>query len=372
MSRNLKYVPIFRGRQEEVKVLVTHDFGPGIFPCLEIIKEVDRLPPKPRKTKKPDAKPIEPKEPKKFEEVYLPLLEKVNAKRVFVDIPVHLTPKRSMKPETLKFLQVVAGSREKRTEYINKLVDLKDKIIPVISTFSQRTGEPRSIELQERELRQTYPVLCFRTFAKTFVNDIEQIKKVSRPTDYLIMDWEDSSLDIEDEEQIDIIEEIKKCKCFKIIHRNAVPGNLTNIGLEHGKVVKVIDNSLIEIFQKYNGTSFSDYAGIKKDDISKGGGISPGFIYYDAVRNRFYGFKGTVDKPITFKTIIVPDVIASRATLRMNTAPLPFLSSVNFGWQMLNDINIGIEPGQSAAKFKRIGMEHYIHCLKTRIANGDF
>ena len=54
------------------------------------------------------------------------------------------------------------------------------------------------------------------------------------------------------------------------------------------------------------------------------------------------------------------------------SSPLAFLSPLNFGWQMINDIHSGIEPGQSAAKFKRIGMEHYIHCLKTRIANGDF
>ena len=41
MGKLLKYMPVLRVRQEEVKVLKSFDFGNRIYPCLEIIKELD-------------------------------------------------------------------------------------------------------------------------------------------------------------------------------------------------------------------------------------------------------------------------------------------------------------------------------------------
>ncbi|MBK9730018.1 MAG: hypothetical protein IPO83_01815 [Chitinophagaceae bacterium] len=68
----------------------------------------------------------------------------------------------------------------------------------------------------------------------------------------------------------------------------------------------------------------------------------------------------------------MPAVIASEATQRMKEHSLDFLGSDNKGWSIINKIHQGLEKGNSAAKFKRIGMEHYLHCLKCRIANHDF
>ena len=45
----LKYMPVLRVRQEEVKVLKHFNFEDAIYPCIEIIKEVIRLQPKFRK-----------------------------------------------------------------------------------------------------------------------------------------------------------------------------------------------------------------------------------------------------------------------------------------------------------------------------------
>jgi hypothetical protein len=56
----------------------------------------------------------------------------------------------------------------------------------------------------------------------------------------------------------------------------------------------------------------------------------------------------------------------------MHTSSLDYLGVRNKGWQIIIDINKKKEKGKSPAKFKRIGMEHYLHCIKSRIENGDF
>jgi hypothetical protein len=119
-------------------------------------------------------------------------------------------------------------------------------------------------------------------------------------------------------------------------------------------------------------------------NITDGGVISPGFIYYDAVENEFYGYrfkygshkKGGIKPDLSeFETTIVPAVIASDSTKRMRDSLLDYLGRDNIGWKMIRNIERGGafgESGKSAAKFKRIGMEHYLHCLKMKILNGDF
>src|SRR5258708_6238510 len=129
MGKALKYMPILRGRQEEIKVLKSFDFKDEIFPCLEIIKEVDRQMPKPKNGRKQ-------KRNKSFEEVYIPLISTVKAKHVFVDLPIHLKVSTGMKLETVEFLQSVVLKREKRTEYLKKFKILNSKVIPIISTYS--------------------------------------------------------------------------------------------------------------------------------------------------------------------------------------------------------------------------------------------
>ena len=60
---------------------------------------------------------------------------------------------------------------------------------------------------------------------------------------------------------------------------------------------------------------------------------------------------------------------------RMKTHPLDFLGTENEGWRIIKNIELGPqigESGKSAAKFKRISMEHYLHCIRTKITNGDF
>ncbi len=63
---------------------------------------------------------------------------------------------------------------------------------------------------------------------------------------------------------------------------------------------------------------FGGYAGIKKDDLTSGGAINPGFLFYNPVNNQFLGFRGHGEKSETkylsdFEDLIVPDVLASQA-----------------------------------------------------------
>jgi hypothetical protein len=356
---NLKYMPVFRLRQQEQLVLEAFDFGKRIFPCLEIIKEHDRE----RKNNQ-----------KSFEEILIPLLKKINSVKIFIDLPVHIRETRAMKKPTLNFFRKVISNRRIRTDYILKLNNLSDKIIPIISSYFPRTGEQNSILLQESDLRKHFKSLAFRTLTSNFKNDISQIEKIATKDDHLIVDFEDNTLEMEEDEEayLKIQERLNTFKkCPIIILRSAISDELTNVSLDHGKKITSVNNNHIYQFTDFSGSCFADYAGIKKDKITEGGGISPGFIYYDAIRNHFYGYKGKVKRLVEFETTIVPDVIASPATKRMSVAG-DFLDSRNFGWSIILGINSGKEKGKSMAKFKRIAMEHYLHCIRTKINKGDF
>lgn len=316
---------------------------------------------------------------KSFELDYLRLIANIKAKQVFVDLPVHLQPLDSMSLETLEFLQGIVSNRQKRTAYIKKLNLLAKKIIPVVSTYYNKTGEKGSITLQEKDLRPVFNVIAFRTFMKTFKQDISQIEPLLKETDFIIMDWEDEELDLKDDDQKEIVDYLKNLKCTIIVHRNSFNCKISNVGLQHGEIVEAINNCLLNKYKQFAGTSFSDYAGIKKDNLSGAPIVSPGFVFYDAVENEFYGFrykygghkKGDVSPDLSeFETTIIPAVISSDAIDRMKNNSLDYLGTENVGWKIIQDIHDGREPGRSPAKFKRIAMEHYLHCIKIKIAGG--
>jgi hypothetical protein len=374
MNTELKYIPIFRLRSEEQKVLSSFYFGKHMYPCVEIIKEVDRMPATTRKGKK-----IKPKPPKPFEVIHAPILAKISSEKVFVDLPIHMKYNNKVKREVIAFLRKVVYKRKERTSYLLKLAPLANKIIPVISTFSQSTGELNSIVLQESDLRRAFNVLAFRTFPNTFDSDLAQIKTVARSHDFLIVDLQDYIADPNDEDVIAIVEKLRQfSNCHISIVRPAMDHDITNIGLEHGQPVYEADNRLLKTYQQLQAHSFGDYVGIKKDKVNDGGGISPGFIFYNPVENNFYGFRGSLNSEgksnqelEDFETIIVPDVMKCKIFDQMNNSGIPFLSVNNRGWQMIIDIKHG-DSGKSMAKFKRISMEHYLHCIRAKIDAGLF
>lgn len=375
MNQKLKYVPLFRGLQEEFKILKTFDFGEHIYPCVEIVKEVFH---KVRQPKEGSGKPEKPE--KAFEESYLPLIKQIKSEKVFIDLPVQLKQNDKMNSESLLFLRTVVTVRDKRTEYMLKLASLKDFIVPVISTYSQITGERGSIKLQEQALRSTFTTLAFRTFIETFSTDLAYIKELARSEDYVLMDWSNTDLDITEGDQEDIVKELRELKCTVIFHRNPIPEEVTNVSLVNDEVVTKIDNTHIEKYTLFGGHCFSDYVGIKKSMLSGAPITSPGFLYYDAIQNNFYGYRylhGSNKKDDVkpsleeFETTIVPAIFKSAATERMLAMPNIYLTRDNKGYITLRNIERGSGPtsesGKSAAKFKKIGMEHYLYCMKVKI-----
>lgn len=372
-KEKLRYTPILRLRPEEKKVLTTFDFGNQIYPLIEIINEFEKKP-----ARIVTEKIITQKRLKRFDEIYLPVIRTINSVKVFVDLPVHMSDNRKVKPEVLEFLKRVVANRVERTNYLKKLKSTSDRMIPVISTYSQRTNELNSIVIQEKDLRDEFKILAFRTFPKTIKADMIQIEKIARSVDYLMVDLDTYSADPADEDIADVLEILKSFKkCHIIILKSAIDSALTNVSLEHGKIIARANNELLRNYRLIHGHSFGDYAGIKKDGVTKGFGLSPGFIYFEPCKNIYFGFKGNAQKENSEKfkeyaRTIVPAVINSEATKEMQASGLPYLSAENKGWQILNMINGGKFSGKSPRLFKRISIEHYLHCIRTKIENGDF
>ena len=69
---------------------------------------------------------------------------------------------------------------------------------------------------------------------------------------------------------------------------------------------------------------------------------------------------------------IVPAVLDSAIVATMKGAHPAFVNGDNYGFKLLEDIRAGVEKGKSQAKFKRISIEHYLHCMKIKAERGDF
>lgn len=369
------YIPIFRLREQEKAVLTSFEFDKDIFPYVEIFKE------KPRKSPVPSSKPSKKiKKEKKFHEHYLPTLNAINSEYVFVDLPVHLHRTRKMNEEVIEFLLKVVEKRDVRTAYMLSLSSCK-KVIPVVSTYSQISGEKNSILLQEAELRQTYSTVGYRTSEMTLDQDMLQIERIARPQDFLFVDLEEFCLSNNDDFDAvtHMLERLKGFrKCNVILINSPIAHTITNVGLHHGQQIVGVDNSLMDRITDLGVDGFSDYAGVKKDLVESGGGMSPGLIFYDAIENSFYGFRGKDRKKNEqadlddLRGVIIRDLLTSSMVSRMKGSHLEYLGTENKGWKTINNMWDKVEKWKSQAKFKRIAMEHYLHCIQTKIQDGYF
>lgn len=351
---SLKYIPIFRARQQEMIVLKENTFGDRIFPMVEIIKEKDRT----NRT----ATSIE---------IYTELIQSINAPKVLVDLPTYIKETTSTQKEVIQFNRSILENLDARITFFKSLGALHERTVPVISTLIHKTGETNTIRKQYEALKTIFPVVAIRTFHYTFENDLENISSCLQPDDLLIYDLDTLSttsplLKIH-KTKIAVI------KTHKALIRSAINTEIQNVKLDHGNIVGEADNSLIETYANYGFQAFGDYVGIKKDDMTSGGTISPGFIFYDPIDNLFYGYKGDVKKLSEFETTIVPAVLNSDTIKRMRTEFPEYLDRAqNLGYDLLLKINENptAESGKSQAKFKKISMEHYFHCIKTSLNNG--
>lgn len=358
MPTNLKYMPTFRARQQEMIALKAFNFGSDMYPLLEIIKEHDRV--------------QNQNSTKTFIEVYGELINSIQAGRVFVDLPFYLKPSGSMNKEVLKFLYKVSYNMETRTEYLLQFAN-NPKVIPVISSYLQREGVTNSISTQLHNIHEAFESICFRVGYQTFDQDLDEIDGIVRPEDFIILDLDTVSPYPSHPALKPLVRRFKEfTTCPKIILRSAIGNEIQNVTLDHGTVIFEADNSLLENFKQFGADAFGDYCGIKKDDITAGGAISPGFIYFDADDNKYWGFKGTIKNLEEFEKTIVPDVLACDATQRMLAAHEAYLDDSNNGYATIVRISQGLEPGKSQAKFKKIAMEHYLACMRKIIQHAKY
>lgn len=346
---NLKYMPVFRARQQEIIVLKSYDFGDKIYPLVEVIKEKDRK-----------------NNIKSTFEIYSELINDIKSDKVFLDLPVYLRISNSTNDEVVTFSRAVIEDIVARIAFFNQFAELNEKVVPVISSLLLKTGEVE-IERQVRELRANFPTLAFRTFHNTFESDLEQIKNSIKNTDYFIYDLDTTSISNplfrRHRRYISEIESINK-----IMLRSAINTDIQNVKLDHGNIISEADNILLEEYSQ-NGVfgAFGDYAGVKKDDLTSGGTISPGFIIYDPYENMYYGYKGAIKRLSEFEDTIVPNVLDSEMVTRLNLN-YPLYVDDNQGIQILVNIRGGGESGKSQAKFKKVSILHYLHCMTTNIA----
>lgn len=355
MDTNLIYMPVFRVRQQEVLAMKHFDFGDSMYPLLEIVKE---------KTRKNDQNT--------FEEIYSGLINSITAEKVFVDLPIYINQSGSVQDEVVRFSFAVINNLEKRVAHLNLFANI-EKVIPVISSYVLKTGQLNTIADQERLLRPQFNSIAFRIYINSFKEDFEEVINLATENDFLIVDL-DKLGPFKTPPLKPVINALKEfTRCKKILLRSAINTDIENVKLDHGQVVMEADNSQIDtdIMSTFQVNATGDYAGIKKDNLTAGGTISPGFLYYDACENQYYGYKAEVKSLDEFDNTIVPAILASSATARMLEVVPPFLSEDNWGYTTLLRISQKEESGKSQAKFKRIAIEHYLYCMRILIQKGE-
>ncbi|PGH39873.1 MAG: hypothetical protein CRN43_06485 [Candidatus Nephrothrix sp. EaCA] len=315
-SSNLVYMPAFRARQQEMMVLRSFDFGTKMYPLIEIIKETERS-----------------SHPQTFQEIYAGLADAICSDKVFVDLPVYLRDASGMQDEVVSFNRTVLSDIVNRIEHYNLFSTLSQKVIPVVSALRLKTGEANTITQQYEALKKTFPSVAIRTFTNTFKSDLDEIRALLKNEDFLIYDIHEgigltNPVIRKDRTILDTI----TLPC-KVALRSAINTGIQNTRLNHGEIVYEADNSLSEMFWRPLGfNAFGDFAGIKKDDLTLGDTISPGFILYNPADNLYYGYKGTVKNLAEFETTIVPDVLASTTAEAIRAANPDFLNDKNEGW----------------------------------------
>jgi hypothetical protein len=271
----------------------------------------------------------------------------------------------------LNFYLSVIQNQEKRTEYLGRLKNNNGKVIPVISSYLSLTGVTTSLQAQREKLSKDFSQIAIRTHYANLLDEWEEIIEAGLKDDYLIIDF-DTLAPYPSPTVKKLMNKWKDYSKGKvIILRSAVNTEISNVGLDHNEIVYDVDNGLIDMYQnQLKAQGFADYVGIKKDDLTTGGTISPGFLLYDPTENNFFGFKGNIKDLAEFEETIVPAILQSAPAKNMRESELPYLQG-NPGWAILESIKRGDESGKSQAKFKKIAMLHYLHCLKTRIEAGD-
>ena len=351
-----KYFPVLRARQQEIDVLQKFDFGDRMVPLIEIIKEKDR--------KDNQRTP---------REIYSEIISKVSAEKVLIDLPIYLTPKVSTSAEVRTFYLSTISRLDARIAFYAQFSAQADRLIPVISILEPISDDTDTLIKQFESLAGIFPQLAFRIYNERFDHAFSQLQQLAlRENDLIVYDLETanitSPLVIKHRKYLDSIFK----DTFQVVIRSAINTEIQNVGLEHGEVIGQADNSLKDLFAlpQYHFNAFGDYAGVKRDDLNAGGGISPGLVFFNPDENLYYGYRGPTKDLAEFERTIIPAVLGSGYVQEWVKTNSPYVVD-NPGYERLISITKG-EPSKNQAKYKWISIMHYLHSIRTLIAAGAF
>lgn len=343
------YIPILKNRSVEVSVFQKlselHVFDKNVMPMLELIQERTRSNMK-----------------KTFLEELSDILIKTPQMKIMVDF--YKTSKlRSTSDAVRNYITQVTRQPGYYINELNKLGEFNDQVIPVISYMIEDISIPQILDDSEK-LRKTFKCIAYRIKATEFENVFNEIVKVVRPCDYVILDIDAAPYTSPVFKKIyKSIADSKKNLHFTSIVVNANRSEaLFNNRMSDKEPIPEIDNGLRDFYSsaymsRFDG--FGDYASITAALPTTGGTISPVGIYYSNENNFFVAFKGRKPLLSEFPDYIVPSIIESEYWAEYedkhhNTCP---------GCKTILDIKSGNISGKNQALWKGISMLHYIYTL---------
>ena len=346
LNLQLKYIPTFRLRSEELQAINTCSalFGNKMIPLLEVI------------TQNP------PHRTGTFQEANTRVLSQFNF-RFLLDLPSHIALKGSIKQNARDFLLQIKRSRPQLINYFVQLAGINN-MIPVLSHDPTVPYIPGTFTAEASTLRNCFSELAFRIQH----NQINQaamfadLRSIVLQNEIVILDGDDalpSNTALNSvKSSLDSLSTMTGC--FKIYLRSAFPDGLTNVGLIHNMPIASIDNSHVLTYHNpcgYNG--FGDYVGTRKELPKTGGQISPGLIYYFWNNNQFLGFKGNAQDLDEFSRTIVPSLIASSQWSNLTGIHIANCP----GCIYVQNVNTGRADGRSQGMWKRVSMMNYLYSM---------
>ncbi|MGA5662768.1 beta family protein [Bacillus bombysepticus] len=294
---DFKYVPTFRYRSQERKALNSTSISNKILPLIEIVTE------KPTQRSKKDSI-----------EQLLTDLKDTNT-NVMIDIPMYIRLRNNTIGNVRRYLTPVLADPQTRIDILtdSRLVD-SDKVIPVITYNPNDTYIPDYLALQNQQLRKYYNQLAYRIYPNEFSNAMKELANIVTERDIIILDLDETphTHPANDNlyKSVQQLSSSKKCK--SVLLRSAIPRTVSNVSLNHNAIIQEADNSLLTAYSSLGFSAFGDYCGVKKDELTDGGIISPGYIKYSWDDNSYYGFKGIKEQADTFESMVAPSIVSSQ------------------------------------------------------------
>ncbi|MEN6462680.1 MAG: hypothetical protein ABFC94_15090 [Syntrophomonas sp.] len=343
------YVPILRYQKEEKAAFKSIDLSSKFLPLIEIIHA---------KGQKKTADTFVKYYTEEFTSLENPIL---------IDIPTYMRISNSTKNNVRPFLEPIIANPTLRAAHYNQLRNLN--IIPVVSYIPNVADSRIVVNHLDKEFKSllSFDRVAFRVFKSHFNEAIATIERLIRKDDILIFDLNKeyhNSKKLIDEYYKKVAKLKKSIGCKTVLIRSVINDQLTNAELPHSIPIDEYDNSLLKDYKSLGFDAFGDFAGIKKDNLTKGGpGGTCGFVFYHWDNNEYIGFKGNTPNKLTeYSSIIVPSVLKSnyyKAFSRKHHRECP-------GCQIIQRAKEDplLEKVDQFAKWKRITVMHYLHTME--------